>query len=256
MNDLLIENSTCNPVTQELHATLQCRPSDLYLKQHFPGFPVMPGVLLMEGFRQLLTSNGGAQCSVDGFDRFRFREFVRPDDEVELNVSVSRERQVADCVGLVGGRRVIQGSCRISECESLTNREYRDVLRSELTSWQWLSHYEELTPAGCSTAIFNSPSQFDCSRHIPPTILIEGIAQSGVRLVEQFCPPDHISALVKVTYANVESVASYRDTISLDVVAVGVQHDGAILRGVARRSEQVVVSVEFMLAFASRRRRV
>ena len=62
-----------------------------YFQGHFPGYPVMPGVLVLEGLIQLSTllsraSGLGAPGSVASLDRVRFRRQVIPGDVLLLEV--------------------------------------------------------------------------------------------------------------------------------------------------------------------------
>jgi 3-hydroxyacyl-[acyl-carrier-protein] dehydratase len=70
-------------------------PSDLELFQdHFPGWPVVPGVLLLEAMAQLAGKGIGYSVRLQRGDwpfpilsmmqNVKFRKFVRPDEEIEL----------------------------------------------------------------------------------------------------------------------------------------------------------------------------
>jgi len=72
-----------------------------YFAGHFPGHPVMPGVLLIEGMAQTAgalcvnTRNGGAQPKVVYFmtiDKAKFRRPVVPGDVVEYHMRKLRGR--------------------------------------------------------------------------------------------------------------------------------------------------------------------
>lgn len=68
---------------------------------HFPGHPVMPGVLILEALAQaagLLAKNSLAQGTDDkvtylmAIDRARFRRPVVPGDRLELRVEIVRQK--------------------------------------------------------------------------------------------------------------------------------------------------------------------
>jgi len=72
-----------------------------YLQGHFPGHPVMPGVLICEALAQagaLLahrTATGvaaGSTLFLAGLDQFRFRRPVVPGDQMRLEVTITRRR--------------------------------------------------------------------------------------------------------------------------------------------------------------------
>ena len=65
------------------------RPDEWYLKGHFPGRPVMPGVLIVEGMAQTgavavlsQEENRGRLALFAGIDDVRFKRIVEPGDEL------------------------------------------------------------------------------------------------------------------------------------------------------------------------------
>jgi len=72
-----------------------------YFQGHFPGYPVMPGVLIVEALAQtgavLMSKSldvdvGGKAIFFMSVDNGRFRAPVRPGDVIRLNVEVLRAR--------------------------------------------------------------------------------------------------------------------------------------------------------------------
>lgn len=64
---------------------------------HFPGYPVMPGVLIVEALAQvgsvamlMVEANKGKLGFFAGIDGFRFRGQVKPGDTLELEVEITR----------------------------------------------------------------------------------------------------------------------------------------------------------------------
>ncbi|MGC8873392.1 MAG: 3-hydroxyacyl-ACP dehydratase FabZ [Chloroflexia bacterium] len=64
---------------------------------HFPGQPIMPGVLILEALAQLgavavlsRPENQGKLALFAGLDRVRFRRTVRPGDQLELEMVLER----------------------------------------------------------------------------------------------------------------------------------------------------------------------
>ncbi len=106
---------------------LECQPGErmLALKNvtmnepffqgHFPGLPVMPGVLIMEALAQttaLLTSQSDESCVkgtvyyLAGIDKARFKKQVEPGDQLKLEaVLTKRKRHIwsFDCRAEVDG---------------------------------------------------------------------------------------------------------------------------------------------------------
>jgi 3-hydroxyacyl-[acyl-carrier-protein] dehydratase len=72
-----------------------------FFQGHFPGYPVMPGVLIVEALAQtgavLMSKSldvdvGGKAIFFMSLDNCRFRSPVRPGDVIRLNVEVLRAR--------------------------------------------------------------------------------------------------------------------------------------------------------------------
>ncbi len=64
---------------------------------HFPGYPVMPGVLIVEALAQvgsvamlMVEQNKGKLGFFAGIDGFRFRDQVKPGDTLKLEVEITR----------------------------------------------------------------------------------------------------------------------------------------------------------------------
>ncbi|MEU1265974.1 3-hydroxyacyl-ACP dehydratase FabZ family protein [Streptomyces cellulosae] len=56
---------------------------------HYPGFPIMPGVLLVDCVRQAAVLAGGAELRLRSVDRARFSHPLFPGDEFELSLLVT-----------------------------------------------------------------------------------------------------------------------------------------------------------------------
>jgi len=81
-------------------AIINVRKDSFFVQGHFPGQPVMPGVLIVEGFGQAaaaLTAHGldretyqNKLVFLMGIDKARFRNPVIPDCKLELNIEAIR----------------------------------------------------------------------------------------------------------------------------------------------------------------------
>ncbi len=91
-----------------------------YFQGHFPGNPIMPGVLIGEAFAQVagviaMSANPemmGKTVYLLGFDKIRFRQPVRPGDRIRMTVemlSVRRGIWRFSCLAEVDGIKVADG---------------------------------------------------------------------------------------------------------------------------------------------------
>lgn len=70
-----------------------------FFSGHFPDYPVMPGVLIVEALAQVgavamlkMDENRGKLAFFGGIDRCRFKKQVRPGDQLTLEVEIVRIR--------------------------------------------------------------------------------------------------------------------------------------------------------------------
>ena len=91
---------------------------DPFFQGHFPGYPVMPGVLIVEALAQvgavaLLTTDDfqGKLALFAGIDNIRFRRQVKPGDTLRLAVELG---QVRRNIGTGTGDATVDGelACR------------------------------------------------------------------------------------------------------------------------------------------------
>lgn len=80
-------------------ARKRVRPDEWYFAGHFPGRPIMPGVLIVEAMAQagavaVLSEeeNRGKLALFAGIDGVRFKRVVEPGDELELTCELERVR--------------------------------------------------------------------------------------------------------------------------------------------------------------------
>ncbi len=105
---------------QKIKALKNVTINEPYFQGHFPGEPIMPGVLIIEAMGQagavLVTESRGVERHGSsmyfmGFDKVRFRKPVVPGDQLILEVNILKMREkVVKLAGLasVEGQRVAE----------------------------------------------------------------------------------------------------------------------------------------------------
>ena len=86
---------------------------EYYFKGHFPGNPIMPGVLQVETIAQagavavlILPENKGKLVLFAGIDKARFKRMVKPGDELIIEVEIESFRRN---IGKGKGRATVDG---------------------------------------------------------------------------------------------------------------------------------------------------
>lgn len=83
--------------TRTIVAARTFRADEPFFKGHFPGNPVVPGVLLIEGLAQTMAYLARTEKSYEnmllvGIDNTRFRDAVYPGQRVEFTLTLGEER--------------------------------------------------------------------------------------------------------------------------------------------------------------------
>ena len=72
---------------------------EYYFKGHFPGNPIMPGVLIVESLAQTgavailsMEENKGKNALFGGIDKLRFKKQVLPGDVLKLEVKIIKQK--------------------------------------------------------------------------------------------------------------------------------------------------------------------
>lgn len=76
------------------------KENEYYFEGHFPGNPIMPGVLQVETIAQagavavlMLPENKGKLVFLAGIDKARFKKMVKPGDELMIEVEIDSFRR-------------------------------------------------------------------------------------------------------------------------------------------------------------------
>jgi len=100
-----------------IRATYHVTGEEWFLKGHFPGFPVVPGVVICEIMAQCCTlildeKLKGKTPFYAGLDNVRFKNMVRPGDTIEVSARLNAMRgplYIIDAQSSVGGKLACKG---------------------------------------------------------------------------------------------------------------------------------------------------
>lgn len=101
--------------------------SEWYFKGHFPGNPIMPGVLITEALAQTgavailsLEENKGKNALFGGIDKMKFKKMVTPGDRLKLEVKIIKKKGpigVGEGIATVNGDVVAKGELTFAVVE-------------------------------------------------------------------------------------------------------------------------------------------
>ena len=90
-----------------------------YFQGHFPGQPIMPGVLIVEALAQTgavailsLEENKGKNALFGGIDKLRFKKQVVPGDVLKLEVKIIKSKGpigIGEAIATVNGKVAAKG---------------------------------------------------------------------------------------------------------------------------------------------------
>ena len=92
---------------------------EYYFKGHFPGNPIMPGVLIVESLAQTgavailsMEENKGKNALFGGIDKLRFKKMVVPGDTLKLEVKIIKRKGpigIGEAIATVNGKVAVKG---------------------------------------------------------------------------------------------------------------------------------------------------
>jgi 3-hydroxyacyl-[acyl-carrier-protein] dehydratase len=107
--DKIIEKEEAKRVVGIKNVTI----NEPFFQGHFPDYPVMPGVLIVEAMAQVgaiavldMEENKGKIGFLAGLDKCRFKRQVRPGDTLRLEVEITRMKGP---IGKGKGRATVEG---------------------------------------------------------------------------------------------------------------------------------------------------
>ena len=100
----------------------EVREEEYYFKGHFPGNPIMPGVLIVESLAQTgavailsMEENKGKNALFGGIDKLRFKKQVVPGDVLKLEVKIIKRKGpigIGEAIATVDGKVTEKGKMK------------------------------------------------------------------------------------------------------------------------------------------------
>ena len=104
-------------------------PEEHFFRGHFPGNPIVPGVILIEAmaqtggvlvyssFTEEIKAAGQSGAYLAGLEKVKFRKVVYPNDEVKMDVRITKKRSRLikfECEAWVGDSKVTEAEITVS----------------------------------------------------------------------------------------------------------------------------------------------
>lgn len=116
---LMIDEVECYVPGESCIAYKNVSIDETYFKGHFPGNPIMPGVLIVESLAQtgavaILSQeeNKGRNALFGGVDKLKFKKQVVPGDRLKLEVKIIKRKGpigVGEAIATVDGKIAVKG---------------------------------------------------------------------------------------------------------------------------------------------------
>ena len=116
---LMIDEIEEYEIGQSAVAYKNVKETEWYFKGHFPGNPIMPGVLIAESLAQTgafailsLEENRGKNALFGGIDKMKFKRMVVPGDRLKLEVNIIKQKGpigVGEALATVDGKIAAKG---------------------------------------------------------------------------------------------------------------------------------------------------
>jgi UDP-N-acetylglucosamine acyltransferase len=134
----LVDAVTAHEPGRRIVAVKNVTVSEEFFQGHFPGTPLMPGVLMIESLSQVATllllsgsDHGLERAFLRGVDRAKFRRQVVPGDRLELEITLGRRRGPlarASAVATVAGQLVAEADLILAITRDIGRRAHEATI--------------------------------------------------------------------------------------------------------------------------------
>jgi 3-hydroxyacyl-[acyl-carrier-protein] dehydratase len=118
MRFILIDKITAVEAGRSIHAVKGVTLAEEYLGDHFPTFPVLPGVLLLQGLVEsaswlvrITEDFAHSMILLDQAKNVRYKSFLAPGGQIEYAVTAKEIRKDASSFtgeGVAGGQQIVE----------------------------------------------------------------------------------------------------------------------------------------------------
>jgi 3-hydroxyacyl-[acyl-carrier-protein] dehydratase len=125
--------------------------------------------------------------------------------------------------------------------------------------WMWIDRFTEFVPGERAVAIKNVSlaeehlhDHFEAFPVHPPSLMIEGMAQTGGILVGQVKDFKDNVVLAKITRAEINALCLPGDQITYEAVIESVAPEAAATKGTVYKNGEVIGGINLMFSYANK----
>ncbi len=267
-----------------IRAEKHLRVDEPFLPDHFPGTPVMPGVLTLEAMAQagdwLVQSSRGeppGRFCLHGIRAVKFLHFARPGDIVTVSAKLVAEH--ADgaelaCQAMAGDRTVASARMTLGVRDrpapvtldvgialpeaSETSRLSADVAARGVFRWLWLDRFVEFREGHAAKAVKRVPHLRQGSslgrlfpEQMTAALVLEGLAQTGGLLAFDAIRFRKAPIMAKIIKAEFHGETEPGTVLEYAAELERFDGDGAAVRAASRCGRQLQAEAQILYAFVA-----
>lgn len=103
---------------EELHKSVTISPDLACFNGHFPGEPILPGIVQLKLVSDLVTLSEKKKICMSGVSRVKFRSLVRPSDRLDIRAVCEEEGSLYRFTITRETETVCSGKIYFAQCES------------------------------------------------------------------------------------------------------------------------------------------
>jgi 3-hydroxyacyl-[acyl-carrier-protein] dehydratase len=263
-----------------IRAEKYLRADEPFLPDHFPGTPVMPGVLTLEAMAQagdwLVQSGRGAppgRFCLQTVRAVKFTHFARPGDVVTVSAKLIAEH--ADgaefaCQATIGDRPVASARMTLGARDGLASATWDVAVAASEASetnhsadtvafrWHWLDRFVEFREGRSAKAVKRVPRLrpgYSLGRLFPEqltaVLVLEGLAQTGGLLAFDAIHFRRAPIMAKIIKAEFHGETEPGTVLEYAAQLERLEEDGAVVRVASHCGQRLHAEAEILYAFVA-----